>query len=492
MIIRKISRLVFTIMGVTAMALSNCQAGENTSMSVRKPAVAGQFYPDNPATLKKDIQSYIADGKKLDATVRMLISPHAGYIYSAPVAGKGFAAIDKSITTVFLIGPSHHEYFSGIAVSSYDYYETPLGRIPVDKKICTELRKNSMVTDNRAAENPEHSLEVQLPFLQTILPSFAIIPILTGECNLKAVAELIKPYINKTTLVIASSDLSHFQPSPRAKEIDGTTVETILSGNADGFLDACGDRPIRVVMHLAKMLGLTPVKLDARNSYETVPQAGDNRVVGYASIAYVEKAATSASPVEAKQKTSPIAEDIPTDVKQFLLKLARSSLESNVKGEKVIQPEQIPAITKSNKGCFVTLTKHGDLRGCIGYIEPIKPLFLAVMENARNAALSDPRFPAVSPQELKDIKLEISVLTEPQPLEYKDPQDLLNKLVPGRDGIILEKGWASSTFLPQVWDQLPDKVQFLEHLSLKGGMPADGWKTASVKRYFAIHFVEEK
>ena len=162
-----------------------------------------------------------------------------------------------------------------------------------------------------------------------------------------------------------------------------------------------------------------------------------------------------------------------------------------MKGEKTPVPQNIPAITREDRGCFVTLTIRGELRGCIGYIEPIKPLYQAVIENALNAALSDPRFPAVTPSELAAIKVEVSVLTKPMPLEYKDPQDLLNKLVPGVDGIILSKGFHQSTYLPQVWEHFSgDKIMFLENLSLKGGMPADGWKTANVKRYRAEHFSE--
>ncbi len=184
------------------------------------------------------------------------------------------------------------------------------------------------------------------------------------------------------------------------------------------------------------------------------------------------------------------AGDLSAEVTSFLLKLARESLEAGVTGRPPPQPSNPPETTKNRRGCFVTLTMAGRLRGCIGYIEGIKPLYEAVIDNAKNAALSDPRFPSVTPAELPRIRVEVSVLTPPVPLDYKDPQDLLDKLVPNQDGIILTKGFHQSTFLPQVWDQIPDKVQFLEELSLKGGMPADGWKTASVKRYRAIHFQE--
>jgi AmmeMemoRadiSam system protein A len=162
-----------------------------------------------------------------------------------------------------------------------------------------------------------------------------------------------------------------------------------------------------------------------------------------------------------------------------------------VKGEKPPEPENIPGITKENRGCFVTLTIRGELRGCIGYIEPIKPLYRAVIENAENAALSDPRFPRVMPNELPSIKVEVSVLTKPAPLAFSGPQDLLDKLEPGADGVILQSGFHSSTYLPQVWEHFSgDKIRFLESLSMKGGMPPDGWKTANVKRYRAEHFSE--
>jgi AmmeMemoRadiSam system protein A len=188
--------------------------------------------------------------------------------------------------------------------------------------------------------------------------------------------------------------------------------------------------------------------------------------------------------------TSP-KEEYSDSVKQFLLKLARANLEASVKNLPPVYPKnEIPEIVKEKRGCFVTLTKKGQLRGCIGYIEGIKPLYEAVIDNAKNAALSDPRFSPVTPDELSQIKIEISILTKPEPIYFKDPQDLLNKIVPFKDGIILTKDFYQSTFLPQVWEQLPDKIQFLEHLSLKAGMHKDGWKTSNVKRYYAIHFEE--
>ncbi len=178
------------------------------------------------------------------------------------------------------------------------------------------------------------------------------------------------------------------------------------------------------------------------------------------------------------------------EVKRYLLRLARRSLEASVNNEAFPLPEDSPEAARGHRGCFVTLTMAGELRGCIGYIEPIRPLFQAAMENARNAALADPRFPGVLPEELPEIKIELSVLSQPTLLEYKNPADLLKKIEPQVDGIILQSGPHQATFLPQVWEQLPDRVQFLEHLSRKAGMARDGWKTSIVKRYRAEHFSE--
>jgi MEMO1 family protein len=268
---------------------TDCGNSSNAE-TIRKPAVAGQFYTDNPSELKKEVEGYIAAGPRNSYITRMLISPHAGYVFSGPVAGKGFATIDKSVKTVVVIGPSHHEWFSGVSISEADYYLTPLGKIPLAKDVIAKLRKSPIVHFSEAADRPEHSLEVQLPFLQVALGSFSLIPIITSNVDPKDVAELLLPLLTPTTLIVASSDLSHFHGVKEAKAIDQNTVQTVLSGNSDGFLDACGENPIRIVMKIAAKSGLDPVLLDARNSYETAPRYGSpDRVVGYASIIFVKK-----------------------------------------------------------------------------------------------------------------------------------------------------------------------------------------------------------
>jgi AmmeMemoRadiSam system protein B/AmmeMemoRadiSam system protein A len=463
--------------------MSSNNQNVSAEMIVRKAAVAGQFYPAGANELRKEVLSYITENIPSLKSPRLMISPHAGFVFSGPVAGKGFATVNKETRRVFLIGPSHHAWFRGVSIPEVTHYQTPLGVVELDLDVIEKLRKNSFVCAAKGAHEQEHCLEVQLPFLQVQLKDFKIIPILTGEIDPAQVAELLYPFLDETTLVIASSDLSHYYPNKKARQIDDNTVQNILSGKIDGEIDGCGRTPIRVIMHLARKMMLKPHLLDARTSYETAPQYGsDSRVVGYASIIYSDKSGS--------EHLSSEISVLKAEHKSYLLRLARNSLNAAVQKKAVTDTAEMPEVLKDNRGCFVTLTSKGDLRGCIGYIEPIKPLYLAVMENAENAALKDPRFPPVTVNELSGIKVEVSVLTKPQPLEFSTPDELLKKLVPGVHGVILRKGFYQSTYLPQVWEQLPDKLKFLEQLSLKAGMPRDGWKTSEVRVYTAEHFSE--
>ncbi|HMA64157.1 MAG: AmmeMemoRadiSam system protein B [Fibrobacterota bacterium] len=464
--------------------MATTHAETSSAADIRPAAVAGKFYTSSPAALRKEIVSYCSHKPSVDGTVRMLISPHAGYIFSGPVAGAGYSLISKSISKVILIGPSHYEHINGITLTDKSIYQTPLGDISVDIELVNVLRKSPLVHMSKNAELPEHSLEVQLPFLQVQLENFKIIPILTGKTDPDAVAELLFPYIDKNTLVVASSDLSHYFPQTDARELDNKTIATIIAGESKGFIEGCGETPIRIVMALAKKLNCTPMKLDARTSWETAPDYGEkNRVVGYASIAFVEKDQSTKPDVRKNN------DELTSDEHALLLDIARKSLVACVTKKDMVLVD-VPDALKENRGCFVTLTINNSLRGCIGYIEPIMPLYKAVIENARNAALSDPRFDPVTKSELDKICIEVSVLTVPVPLVYNDTDDLLKKLRPQIDGVILSYHGAQSTFLPQVWEQLPDKIQFLQHLSMKAGLSADSWKKASYKVYQAEHFKE--
>jgi AmmeMemoRadiSam system protein A len=299
-----------------------------------------------------------------------------------------------------------------------------------------------------------------------------------GDVDPGKAAQALLQILDDQTLLVASSDLSHYYSYARAQELDRRCVDAICRLDLDAMenQEACGRIPILTLMHVAKQRGWQARLLDCRNSGDT---AGDkSRVVGYAAIAFY----------------APAAQQFTAADRRFLLGLARRTVREVTATD---QLPELPAATlaprfTAAKGCFVTLTKHRDLRGCIGYILPQGPLYQAVIENARNAALRDPRFPPVTPREVDQLEIEISVLTEPLPLFFSSPEDLLRKLHPGVDGVVLRIGGRSATYLPQVWEQIPAKVDFLNNLAEKAGCPPSAWRQpgASVLIYHVESFKE--
>jgi len=449
---------------------------------VRKAAVAGQFYPSSAEALRDDVENYLT-AEKVDEsaqTVRVLIAPHAGYMFSAPVAAKVYARIPRDTKTVFLIGPSHHKWFDGVHIADVSCYETPLGKVRLNQDIAEQLCEYPLCRYSRDEDDREHSLEVQLPFLQVLLDDFTIVPILTGKVSVEDAAEMLLPFLNDKAIVIASSDLSHFLNQEQARKTDDATITTILSGNTAGFMDSCGETAMRIVMRIAAGKGLTAKLLDARTSHETAPECcAPYRVVGYAAVAFVNKEPSGGDD-----------EEFSLQEKEYMLKLARRTLDEAVGGKDTEVSEPELSRLAQYYGCFVTLKAFSRLRGCIGNIEPVRPLYKSIVENAVNAAFHDPRFPEVKAAELGDIAIEVSVLTKPAPLSFTSPEDLLSKLIPFEHGVILKFGHRQSTFLPQVWEQIPDKIAFLENLAMKAGMGEDDWKKADVWVYRAVHFSE--
>ncbi|MGC8841460.1 MAG: AmmeMemoRadiSam system protein B [Candidatus Sumerlaeaceae bacterium] len=501
-------------------------AGEPTACSiplevVRSAAVAGAFYPADRAELAATVDRLLAQANVATTTSRLraLVAPHAGYPYSGPVAATAYAAAKgTAFSRVMILAPSHYAEFCGVAITPA-HYQTPLGRVNLDP-LCDKLAAHPPFSYHPQArmhvpawqkgashdlrpDTFEHSLEVQLPFLQRVLSQFTLVPLLCGEADPQEIAKALAPYIDAHTLVVASSDLSHYYPYDIAQRLDSSCVTAICSLDTRRMADqqACGKIPIMVVMELAKHFGWSPVLLDYRNSGDT---AGDKaRVVGYAAVAFYEDAGmNSAQPArEIKSKggghdgvgpsfepnigaakNSETTGTLTHEEGAIVVRLARAALEEAVRSHKRLQVDAttLPASLKVPKGCFVTLTKHGELRGCIGHIFPQEPLYLAVIDNSWAAALEDPRFSPVTPYELPSIEVEVSVLTVPKPLQFSSPQDLLAKLRPYRDGVVLKIGSAMATFLPQVWEQLPDKEMFLAHLSRKAGRLPDAWRGPNV------------
>ena len=463
-------------------------AAADSSGRVREPAVAGLFYPADEAALRRTVDGLLARAAEHPIQrLRGLICPHAGYEFSGPTAAIGYKTLaGRQIDTVIVLGPSHYAFLSQASIPNAQAYRTPLGLVPISEKAaklaglepfaleprCRVQRPAWWPQGPRAAtpvaedtaETWEHSVEVQVPFLQRQVGTFKLLPVILGEVDPAAIAQAIAGVINEKTIVVASSDLSHYYTYDVAKGLDSRCLKAICDMNIDDMKsqEACGKTPILSLMHLAKLKGWKPELLNARNSGDVTGEK--DRVVGYSSVAFYEPVPEGLSAAE--QKT------LLELARRVLVKVAADAGSPSIE----VAPKDLPAKFLEKKACFVTLTKSGDLRGCIGHLEAREALYQAVMDNARNAAVQDPRFPPVRPDEVAKIHIEISVLTEPKPLAFSSPQDLLNKLQPHTDGVILRIGSRRATFLPQVWTQLPDKVDFLGHLAQKAGCEASAWR----------------
>ncbi len=467
--------------------------------TVREPAVAGLFYPRDPDVLSRTIDGYLATAKTTRrGTLKALICPHAGYPYSGPVAASGFRLLRGThYGTVIILGPSHYALVEAASVSDADAYRTPLGDVAIAPEArqlgrarpfaleprCTVERPAWAPQASRPLPAPgadradtwEHADEVELPFLQKTLASFSVIPVVMGDVDPAEAASALGPFVTDDTLLVVSSDLSHYHTYAEAQRLDRSCVDAIcaLDTRKMESQEACGQIPILTLLHLAKERGWKPQLLDLRNSGDT---SGDkSRVVGYAAIAFYAPATESALNA--------------TD-RRFLLKLARDSVREAAAsgGLPPLSPENLAPELKTPKGVFVTLTKHGELRGCIGHITARMPLYRAVAENARNATLEDPRFPRVKPAEVNQLEIEISVLTDPKSLAFSSPDDLLSKLNPHADGVVLRISAGVATYLPQVWEQIPEKVEFLDSLAEKAGGRAGDWRKPGTA--IAIYHVE--
>lgn len=425
---------------------------------IKQAAVAGLFYPDDPAELRQMIRQLLDQASVAADPPKALIAPHAGYIYSGAVAASAYATLTQAsyrIKRVILLGPAHRVHLKGIAVSRADQFATPLGMVAIDRELRQRLSRFPHVRINEQAFAQEHSIEVHLPFLQSVLHQFSLLPLVVGDATVDQVAEILQEvWGGDETLIVVSSDLSHYHDYATAKLVDEQTSKFIQSLQFDKFGPdrACGSRPIHGLLQVARQKNMQLEILDVRNSGDT---AGNrDRVVGYG--AYALHAATT----------------IHKQHQHMLLDIAIASIENGFRHNKAHMPDLhlLPAALQLPSAIFVSLFLDDRLRGCIGTTEANSPLASGVAINAYNAAFRDPRFPQLTRTDFGRIDLGISVLTEKSELEFDSEQSLLDQLQPGIHGLIIAKGARKATFLPSVWETLPQAEKFLAQLKQKAGI----------------------
>ena len=456
--------------------------------NVRKPVCAGVFYPSSGFELKQTIDRLTGKAEKTkiripdDKSLKAIIMPHAGYVYSGWTAAHVSLVLkENQFSKVILMGPDHRVGFKNGAISDAESFETPLGLITLHDDAAGLRKGSELFRTIPASDRSEHSLEVVLPFLQRYLKKFNLVPIVFGPGNISGYTERIIPLLDNETLLAASSDLSHFLTYSEAVYKDKETINMILNLESDKLIKdgsrACGLAPILIIVDIARRNGWEPVLLHYSNSGDT---AGDrSRVVGYAAIAFFGDSSM--------QKNNDSVRKISRQQGQTLIKLARKTI-MNKLGKKLPEKEAafLADALKDNdfstqSGTFVTLKIKGGLRGCIGNLSTSETISNGIKSNALNAAFHDYRFSPLTLEELDDVKIEISVLTVPQPLEYSNGADLISLLRVNVDGVIIRKGSSSATFLPQVWDNFPDPKIFLSHLCQKAGLPIDAWSTGKLE-----------
>ena len=467
--------------------------------TVRKPIWAGLFYEADPATLEQSIDRLIRKAHETHIQIprnkrlRAIIMPHAGYIYSGWTAAHATRVLTANqFSKIILLGPDHRIGLKSAAICDATAYETPLGKINLHKDSIKLCQQTDLFQRLPISQDKEHSLEVILPFLQRCQHDFQLVPVVVGHADVPRMSNALDSLIDRHTLLVVSSDLSHYLSYTEAIVRDNETIDEII-GLTPGRLTrtdnrACGKVPLLILMELARRHHWQPLLLHYSNSGDT---AGDrSRVVGYATIAFWED-------LPMGNKDNAVGQFSEAQG-QVLVKLARKTImdklgvDTTGPASQDLRSDLKDEGFKVHRGTFVTLKIKGQLRGCIGSLTSTETVLEGVNRNALNAAFQDPRFAPLSKEELARTEIEVSILTEPQPLVFLDGQDLINKLRVHVDGVIIRKGIARATFLPQVWEQLPRPEEFLSRLCMKAGLPSHAWENSELEVLtYQVQYFEE-
>ena len=453
MYMRKLVFVVIIILFLTACSVE--QASNDMPKKIRPPAVAGQFYPAAAEEITEQINGYLkqASTPPVEGEIKAIIVPHAGYDFSGQVAAYGFKLLKGvKINTAVLIGNSHTAYFDGAAIDSSDVWQTPLGQVAVDKELADKLIKaDSAIKYDASVHGQDHVLEVEIPFLQVVLAgNFKIVPIMLGnkaDDSYKKLAKALKDNLGENDVVVVSSDMSHYPKHEDANKIDRGALEKIKSGKVDElekYVESvensgvaneqtvlCGIDAVKTLLELARLSGWDKIEVLKYLNSGDVSGIGDkNRVVGYGAVAFAQ--IQTAGGLNREQR-------------ELLLTMAKETVESFVTTGQAPEFDVTDERLKQKQGAFVTLTKNGQLRGCIGQIVPTdEPLWQVVREMAVAACSEDGRFNPVEKSELDELEYEVSVLSAPEAI------DDWKKIELGKQGVIIRKGGRSGVFLPQV------------------------------------------
>jgi hypothetical protein len=461
-------------------------AAASPAQGTRAAVFAGAFYDADPGRLAALVDGYLRTAAEPPAgarDARLLICPHAGYIFSGPTAGHAYQAVKgRPFETVVVVGTSHQYPLDGASIYLRGGFETPLGTVPVDEALAARIAGASGFSYVAAAHEKEHSVEVQVPFIQRALPGARIVPIVLGyptKANVNALARgLGEALAAPGVLIVASTDLSHYLAKEKANAADAKTIELVRKADARAIADRsargenvmCGGGGVAAALIAMKTLGAPRVTV-LHYSDSSAVNGDTGRVVGYLA------AAVSPGTAAAGFRLTP-------DEKKELLGLARQAVRSFVEDSRVVRYETDDPNLLGAKGAFVTLKKRGELRGCIGYIEPVFPLYETVIRTAIFAATQDQRFPPVTREELADLEFEISVLTTPERIDGP------GRVAVGKHGLVISRGENRGLLLPQVavengWD----RETFLAQACAKAGLPRDAWKKgAEIAVFEAIVF----
>ena len=460
---------------------------------IRPPAVAGTFYPSSSLELASTVRGLLDDVGEITGPIpKAIIAPHAGYAYSGPIAASVYARLKPlrgKIKRAVLLGPCHRVAVQGLALSSADSFETPLGMVPIDKEASRTISSMANVRVFDASYAEEHSLEVHLPLLQEVLGSFHLVPLAVGNAEPKEVADVIdRLWGGPETLIVVSSDLSHFLDYETARELDHKTCQAIeaFDHTQIGREQACGRIPVGGLLELAKRRNLSITTVDARNSGGTA--GSRDRVVGYRAWMFAEQNNNKPSiPGDAAYRQfAAQTRSILEKHGETLLHVAAASIEFGLEYAKTLPLDMThydPAL-QAQGASFITIKKSNRLRGCIGSSQAHRPLIADTAENAFAAAFKDPRFEPLKATELDALSLSISVLSPSSPIAFENEPDLLRQIRPGHDGLILIEGKKRGLFLPVVWETLHKAEDFLSHLKSKAELTTDYWsETLEVRRF---------